>query len=122
MLFKSTSGMEILVGKNNTQNDKLTTKTARRTDLWLHVQKIHGSHVIISSNGEQPDDRTIFEAATLAAFYSQGRDSGKIPVDYTQVRFVKKPSGSMPGAVIYTDYQTILVSPDEKLVEALKAN
>ena len=122
MLFVSTSGMEILVGKNNTQNDKLTTKTARKTDMWLHVQKIHGSHVIISSNGEQPDDRTIFEAATLAAFYSQGRDSGKIPVDYAQVRFVKKPSGSMPGAVIYTDYQTILVSPDEKLVDALKAN
>ena len=118
--FISSSGMEILVGRNNTQNDKLTTKTARRTDSWLHVQKLHGSHVIISCDGDEPDERTIFEAATLAAFYSQGRESGKIPVDYAQVRFVKKPSGSMPGAVIYTDYHTIMVTPDEKLVESLK--
>ena len=118
--FVSSTGTEILVGKNNSQNDKLTTKLARRTDLWLHVQKIHGSHVIISCDGTQPDERTLFEAATLAAYYSQGRDSGKIPVDYTQVRFVKKPSGSMPGAVIYTDYKTLLVTPDEKLVLELK--
>lgn len=118
--FVSSTGTEILVGKNNSQNDKLTTKLARRTDIWLHVQKIHGSHVIISCDGSQPDERTLFEAATLAAFYSQGRDSGKIPVDYTQVRFVKKPSGSMPGAVIYTDYKTMLVTPDEKLVSELK--
>jgi len=122
MRFVSSTGMEILVGKNNTQNDKLTTKTARRTDTWLHVQKLHGSHVIISAEGERPDERTLFEAATLAAYYSQGRESGKVPVDYTQVRFVKKPSGSMPGAVIYTDYQTIMVSSDEKLVESLKTN
>ena len=118
--FLSGSGKEILVGRNNLQNDKLTTKTARRTDMWLHVQRIHGSHVIISSEGDIPDEQTLFEAATLAAFYSQGRDSGKIPVDYTQVRFVKKPSGAMPGAVIYTDYKTLIVTPDEKLVEKLK--
>ena len=118
--FISSTGTEICVGKNNSQNDKLTTKTARRTDIWLHVQKIHGSHVIISCDGTQPDEKTLFEAATLAAYYSQGRDSGKIPVDYTQVRFVKKPSGSMPGAVIYTDYKTMLVTPDEKLVFELK--
>ena len=118
--YVSSTGTEILVGKNNSQNDKLTTKTARRTDVWLHVQRIHGSHVIISCDGTQPDERTLFEAATLAAYYSQGRDSGKIPVDYTQGRFVKKPSGSMPGAVIYTDYKTLLVTPDEKLVSELK--
>ena len=120
MRFISAAGTEIFVGKNNSQNDKLTTKTARRTDYWLHVQKIHGSHVIISCDGAQPDEKTLFEAATLAAYFSQGRESGKIPVDYTQVRFVKKPSGSMPGAVIYTDYKTILVTPDEKLVSELK--
>lgn len=119
--FFSSTGTEIIVGKNNSQNDKLTTKTARRTDVWLHVQKIHGSHVIISCDGSEPDEKTLFEAATLAAYYSQGRESGKIPVDYTQVRFVKKPSGSMPGAVIYTDYKTILVTPDEKLVSELKS-
>lgn len=118
--FVSSTGTEILVGKNNSQNDKLTTKLARRTDIWLHVQKIHGSHVIISCDGSQPDEKTLFEAATLAAYYSQGRDSGKIPVDYTQVRFVKKPSGSMPGAVIYTDYKTMMVTPDEKMVSELK--
>lgn len=120
--FISSTGVEILVGKNNCQNDKLTTKTARRTDSWLHVQKIHGSHVIISCDGAEPDERTLFEAATLAAYYSQGRESGKIPVDYTQVRFVKKPSGSMPGAVIYTDFKTLIVSADEKLVSELKNN
>ena len=118
--FISSTGTEILVGKNNAQNDKLTTKTAHRSDVWLHVQKLHGSHVIISSDGTQPDERTLFEAATLAAYYSQGRESGKVPVDYTQVRFVKKPSGSMPGKVIYTDYKTIMVTPDEKLVLGLK--
>lgn len=118
--FISSSGKEILVGRNNLQNDKLTVKTARRTDMWLHVQRVHGSHVIISTDGEEPDERTLFEAATLAAYYSQSREGGKIPVDYTQVRFVKKPSGSMPGAVIYTDYKTLIVTPDEKIVEQLK--
>ena len=88
--------------------------------MWLHVQKLHGSHVIISCSDLEPDEQTVFEAATLAAFYSQGRDAGKVPVDYTQVRYVKKPSGSMPGAVIYTDYKTVMVQPDEKLCESLK--
>jgi len=118
--FFSGSGTEILVGRNNIQNDTLTTKTARRTDMWLHVQKLHGSHVIVSSQGKEPDAQTLFEAATLAAYYSQGRGGGKVPVDYTQVRFVKKPSGSMPGMVTYSDYRTIIVTPDEKLVESLK--
>ena len=119
--FFSTSGMEILVGKNNLQNDKLTFKTARRTDLWFHAQKLHGSHVVLSLGGvEQADDKTLLEAAALAAYYSQGRDQGKVPVDYTQVRFVKKPKGAMPGSVIYTDYKTIVVEPDEELVGRLK--
>ena len=118
--FISEKGTEIFVGRNNAQNDKLTTKIARRTDIWLHVQKLHGSHVIISCDGTEPDERTLFEAATLAAFYSQGRESGKVPVDYTQVRFVKKPSGAMPGKVIYTNYKTIMAEPDEKLVLQLK--
>ena len=118
--FVSSAGLEIFVGRNNAQNDKLTTQTARRTDVWLHTQKIHGSHVVISTNGEAPDEQTLFEAATLAAFYSQARGGGKTPVDFTQVRFVKKPSGAMPGFVIYTDYQTLIVSPDEKLLQSLK--
>ncbi|PKM73828.1 MAG: fibronectin/fibrinogen-binding protein [Firmicutes bacterium HGW-Firmicutes-16] len=118
--FISSAGMEIFVGKNNAQNDKLTTKIAHRTDIWLHVQKLHGSHVIINCDGGEPDEKTLFEAATLAAYYSQGREGGKVPVDYTQVRFVKKPSGSMPGKVNYTDFKTIIVTPDEKLVSGLK--
>ena len=112
--------MEILVGRNNAQNDRLTTRDARRTDMWLHVQKIHGSHVIISCNGEMPDDITLEQAASLAVYYSQGRGGGKVPVDYTQVRFVKKPSGAMPGKVIYTDYYTMMAEADEALAERLE--
>lgn len=111
MHFVSSSGLDISVGRNNTQNDTLTLKIARKTDLWLHTQKIHGSHVIIRSNGVEPDETTIFEAASIAAYYSQGRDGTKIPVDYTPVRYVKKPSGALPGMVIYTDYKTVLVDP-----------
>lgn len=118
--FISSSGMEIYVGRNNQQNDTLTTKYARRTDMWLHAQKIHGSHVIISCEDAQPDEQTLLEAAMLAAYYSKGRSGGKTAVDYTQVRFVKKPSGALPGKVIYTDYKTIIVDADEKLAEQLK--
>lgn len=114
--FVSDNGFEILVGRNNAQNDRLTTRDARRTDLWLHTQKVHGSHVIITCNGEKPDDKTIEQAASLAVYYSQGRSAGKVAVDCTEVRFVKKPSGSLPGKVIYTDYKTIIAEADEKLV------
>ena len=118
--FLSSDGYEILVGRSNVQNDELTHKLARRTDLWLHAQKIHGSHVIIRTDGLEPPEATIAEAASLAAWYSQGREAGKIPVDITQVRFVRKPSGAMPGAVLYTDYTTLLAQPDESLAEKLK--
>lgn len=117
--FVSTSGYEILVGRSNAQNDELTHKIARRTDYWLHVQKIHGSHVIIRAMDEKPDDDTIAQAASLAVYYSQARDSGKIPVDYTMVRNVKKPTGALPGMVLYTTYQTILAQSDASLVQAL---
>ena len=118
--FLSSDGYEILVGRSNVQNDELTHKLARRTDLWLHAQKIHGSHVIIRTDGLEPPEATIAEAASLAAWYSQGREAGKIPVDITQIRFVRKPSGAMPGAVLYTDYTTLLAQPDESLAEKLK--
>ena len=118
--FLSSDGYEILVGRSNVQNDELTHKLAHRTDLWLHAQKIHGSHVIIRTDGLEPPEATIAEAASLAAWYSQGREAGKIPVDITQVRFVRKPSGAMPGAVLYTDYTTLLAQPDESLAEKLK--
>lgn len=120
MRFLSSTGMEIMVGRNNNQNDALTLKQARRTDMWFHAQKIHGSHVILSCKGEAPDEGSIREAAALAAYYSQGRDGGKLPVDYTQVRCVKKPAGAMPGMVIYNDFKTLIAESDEALAERLR--
>ena len=120
MRFISSDGYEILVGRSNSQNDELTTKTARRTDIWLHTKSVHGSHVIISCEGHEPPERTIAEAASIAAYYSQGREGGKTAVDYTAVRFVRKPSGSMPGKVVYTDYRTVMAEADEALCEKLK--
>ena len=121
LTFVSDSGYEILVGRSNAQNDELTHRIARRTDVWLHVQKIHGSHVIIRANDTQPDETTIAQAASLAVYYSQARAGGKTPVDYTMVRNVRKPSGALPGMVLYTTYQTVLAEADEALAERLAA-
>ena len=119
--FVSSEGREILVGRSNLQNDELSTKLGRRTDYWLHTQKIHGSHVLLRCAGEAPDAHSIEEAAAIAAYYSQGRDGGKIPVDYTMLKNVRKPAGALPGKVLYTDYKTILVQSDEELVKKLRA-
>ncbi len=120
MEFRSTSGLRISVGKNNTQNDLLTTKQAGRGDIWLHTQKIHGSHVILWCDGEDLDSTSLSEAAALAAYFSQARNSSKVPVDYTLVKYVKKPAGAKPGMVVYTVYQTAYVTPDENLVKQLR--
>ena len=120
MRFMSSDGFPIFVGRSNRQNDELTTKLAAKTDIWLHVQKIPGSHVIIETNGRTPPDRTVTEAMQLAAYYSQARDGQNVPVDYTPVKFVKKPAGAKPGMVIYTTYQTAVVTPDAALCEQLK--
>ncbi len=117
--FRSSAGLRILVGRNNVQNDKLTTKTAQKWDMWLHTQKIHGSHVILCTDGVEVDERSIEEAAILAAYYSQGREAGRVDVDYTPVKFVKKPAGSRPGMVVYTTYKTITVKPDGEVVKRL---
>ena len=121
MKFMSSTGKLILAGKNNIQNDQLTLRTAGKSDMWLHAQKIHGSHVVISSTESEVDETTIFEAATIAAYYSSARASGKVPIDYTLVRHVKKPSGGRPGMVIYNNFKTITVTPDEKLVNKLRS-
>lgn len=121
MEFVSSSGLRIRVGRNNTQNDQLTLKSAYKSDLWLHTQKIHGSHVIVSCQGEQADDAAIVEAAKLAAYYSQARSGENVPVDYTLVKNVKKPSGAKPGMVIYDRYNTVYVTPEPDLAEKLKA-
>lgn len=117
--FRTTSGFRVLVGRNNRQNDKLTLKDADYRDLWLHTQKIHGSHVILCTEGRTPDDDTIVEAAKLAAYYSRARESGNVPVDYTQVKNVKKPAGARPGMVVYSTCQTVNVTPDEAIVKQL---
>lgn len=117
--FRSSDGFEILVGRNNYQNDKLTLKTARPDDIWLHTQNIAGSHTIICTEGKDVPDNTIVEAASLAAYCSKARNGTKIPVDYTMVRYVKKPNGAKPGMVIFTNNKTILVNPDEELYKRL---
>lgn len=118
--FVSSDGFEIRVGRNNKQNDKLTCKDSQKLDIWLHTKNITGSHTIISCNGEQPPERTITEAAIIAAYHSKGRNSSQVPVDYTLIKNVKKPAGAKPGMVIFTNNQTLYVTPDEELVEKLK--
>ena len=118
--FRTTSGFRVLVGRNNRQNDQLTCKEADHRDIWLHTQKIHGAHVILCTGGQAVDDDTIVEAAKLAAWYSQARESGNVPVDYTQVKNVKKPAGARPGMVIYNTCRTVNVTPNEDLVKALR--
>ena len=120
MEFRSSAGLTILVGKNNSQNDRLTLKESDKRDVWLHTQKIHGSHVILKTGGEQPDEHSLTEAAMVAAWFSQGRESGQVPVDYTPVKFVKKPAGAKPGFVIYNTYNTLYVTPAEELVKKLR--
>ena len=118
--FLTEDGFEVLVGRNNAQNDELTTKIARRTDWWLHTQKVHGSHVILRCEGREPTELALRQAAVLAVYYSQGREAGKLPVDYTMVRNVRKPSGAMPGKVIYTEYRTLLCEAEEATVQRLR--
>ena len=118
--FRTTTGFRVLVGRNNHQNDKLTMKDADHRDLWFHTQKIHGAHVILCAEGREVDDDTIVEAAKLAAYYSRARDSGNVPVDYTQVKNVKKPTGARPGMVIYNTCRTVNVTPEEALVKQLR--
>ena len=113
-LTYSINGYRILVGKNNKQNDYLTLKTANKSDLWFHTQKIHGSHVILQLNGkESPDDAILMHCAEIAAFHSKAKNSSHVPVDYTPVKNVKKPSGAKPGMVVYVDFKTLFVTPQE---------
>ncbi|WP_392486380.1 NFACT family protein [Haloimpatiens sp. FM7315] len=109
--FVSSDGADIYVGKNNLQNDYLTLKFAKKNDIWLHTKEVHGSHVIIKNEGANVSDKTLEEAASLAAYYSKGKNSTKVAVDYTEVKNVKKPSGAKPGMVIYYTYKTIIIEP-----------
>ena len=118
MCFISSDGIEIYVGKNNRQNDMLTLKLAGPRDIWMHTKEIPGSHVIIKA--EDPPKQTLYEGALLAAYYSKGRGGENIPVDYTEKRYVKKPSGAKPGMVIYTTNRTAYVTPDPAEIKAIK--
>ena len=122
MVFTSTDGYPIYVGRNNHQNDELTFKAARKDDIWCHASKVHGSHVIISCGGTVPPDDTITQAAQLAAHYAETTGGQNIPVDVTQVKQVKKVPGAKPGMVIYHTYRTVIVNPyPEIVVDALNA-
>jgi len=116
--YISSDGMEILAGKNNKQNDYLTNKVAGRDEIWLHTKDIPGSHVVIRS--KEPSEETILEAANIAAYFSKARNSSSVPVDFTKVRHVKKPSGAKPGFVIYEQQQTVYVTPDEDMILKMK--
>ncbi|WP_313891318.1 NFACT RNA binding domain-containing protein [Psychrobacillus sp.] len=116
--FISSDGTEISVGKNNKQNDFVTFKLAKKSDTWLHTKDIPGSHVVIHS--DTPSDETLLEAANLSAYFSKARESASVPVDYTVIKQVKKPSGAKPGFVIYFEQTTVFVTPDEEKVRLMK--
>ena len=119
--FRTSGGWRVLVGRNNRQNDQLTTKTADYRDLWLHTQKIHGSHVILCCQGQAVPEEDLLQAARLAAYFSQAKDSANVPVDCAVVRYVKKPAGARPGMVTYTNARTLYVTPEEAEVKAHSA-
>lgn len=118
--FTSSEGVPIYVGKNNMQNEYLTHRFAHASDTWLHTKDIPGSHVII--RGKEYTEITLEEAAMIAAYYSKGKESSLVPVDYTKIRHVRKPSGAKPGFVIYDHQKTIFITPDWKKISVLKAN
>ena len=122
MVFESTDGYPIYVGRNNRQNDELTFKAARKDDIWLHASKVHGSHVIISCGGTTPPDDTVTQAAQLAAYYAETGGGQNIPVDVTTVKQVKKVPSGKPGMVIYHTYRTVIANPYKDIVvDALNA-
>ncbi|WBL50541.1 NFACT family protein [Bacillus altitudinis] len=116
--YESSQGVPILIGKNNKQNEYLTTKAAARDDIWLHTKDIPGSHVVIRHKA--PDEQTLLEAAQIAAYFSKAKESSSVPVDYTKIRHVKKPNGAKPGFVTYDQQQTLFVTPDEDVVLKLR--
>ncbi len=111
--YMTSDGFRVLVGRNNKENDILTFKTASGKDIWFHTKDIPGSHVILFPDGKSITETAIFESAALAAYHSKGRESENVPVDYTQVRHVKKPSGAKPGMVIFVDNKTVYVNPKQ---------
>lgn len=118
--YISSDGFHIYVGKNNKQNDMLTLRTAKKNDLWFHVQKMPGSHVIVKAENRQVPENTLLEAALLAAYYSKGKYSTNVAVDYTERKNVKKPKDAKAGMVIYENFKTIFVTPAKEKIDKLK--
>lgn len=110
--YRSSDGYDIYVGKNNYQNDELTFKFASGNDWWFHAKGIPGSHVIVKSNNEELPDRVFEEAGMLAGFYSKGKDSEKVEIDYLQKKNIKKPNGCAPGFVVYYTNYSLTIQPD----------
>ena len=109
--YETSNGFRVMVGKNNNENDNLTFKIASRADIWFHTKDIAGSHVILFADGKTPSEADIFETASIAAFHSKGKNSDNVPVDYTEVKYVKKPNGAKPGMVIFTNNKTVYAKP-----------
>lgn len=120
LAFRSSDGYRIFVGRNNTQNDRLSLKTANKRDWWFHTQLSPGSHVILETRDGEASDTAMEEAAVIAATFSKAKDSSLVPVDYTRVKQLKKPAGAKPGKVIYHEYYTMIVSPDKAKCDALR--
>ncbi len=118
--YISSDGFHMYVGKNNHQNDELTLRFAKGNDMWFHTKQIPGSHVIVVSEGKVIPNKTLNEAASLAAFYSKGKNSALVPVDYTLKKFVKKPAGAKPGMVIYETNKTAYITPNEEDILKIK--
>jgi len=122
-IYLSQTGQTIIVGRNNKQNDRMTWREGKPSDLWLHVKKIPGSHVIVPLDEDQefPDDATLLDAAALAVYFSQARGSSQVSVDYTHVKQIKKPRGAKPGMVVYEQNWSLLITPEEETIERLLA-
>lgn len=118
--YRSSDGFSILCGRNNRQNDQLTLKQAKNYDLWCHAKNIPGSHVIVESEGREIPDSTIEEACVIAAYNSKAREGNQVPVDYTRIKYVKKPNGAKPGMVIFTNQKTAYVTPNGELEQRLR--
>ena len=104
---------KVFIGKNNKQNDYLTCKMAKPNDIWFHTKDIHGSHVILKTEGKEVPNEVLVKCASLAAYYSKAKSSSNVPVDYALIKHVKKPKNSKPGMVVYTNYKTLNVDPEK---------
>lgn len=118
--FRSSEGFDILVGKNNYQNDAISTRLGSDEDCWLHVKDISGSHVLIIANGRFITEQTLLEAGALAAWYSKAKNSSNVPVDYVEYRYVHKPNKAKPGMVVFTNQNTMYITPKREIIDQIE--